>query len=347
MAGLIIAWSAGWLTVAALAPANPEADALAKRGWELWQQQEFSSAIEPFEQAVKLDPKNVNAWNGLGWARFNGGDAEKAIEAFNKCIKLEPKHPAALNGLGQIYLMWREYGDAEKYLKKAAPQAPAAWFGLARLYMLTGDYKEAQKWIRKSISQQPEDETLKQLLANAKEGRLDDTLRKQIEGPGRPEKTAGKIPVGTAWMLLNQGKTREAEQEFRKILKQEPENFGARNGLGFALLNLGEPEAAKEQFEECLKIEPEAPGSMNGLARCLYALDQVDEALATWEKMYELQPGPNAAAVGLAQTYLEREEYAKAIPFFEVLVKAQPQELQYKAGLKAAKEGASAAATKK
>jgi tetratricopeptide (TPR) repeat protein len=238
--------------------------------------------------------------------------------------------------------MWREYDQAEKYLKKAAPQAPAAWYGLSRLYLLEGQWSNAQKWLRKALAQQPGDEQLKRMLAAAKAKNLDAELRQLIEGPGRPEKTAGTVPVGEAWQMLTQGKASEAEKAFRAILENEPENFGARNGLGFALLNTGEPDAAKAEFEKCLEAEPGAAGPMNGLARSLYSLDQVDEAIATWEKMYEKYPGPNAAAVGLAQSYLEREEYAKAIPFFAVLVKAHPDEAQYQEGLKAAQEGAKA-----
>lgn len=346
MCALVLAWSAGWLTMAAVAPDKAEAETLTQQGWALWQQQRFAEAVKPFEKAVELDPKNANAWNGLGWARFNSGDAEEAIEAFEKCVKLEPKNPAALNGLGQIHLMWREYDQAEKYLKKASPTASAAWFGLARLYLLEGKYTEAQKWIRKSLAQQPGDETLKLMLASAKAKQLDDELRRQIEGPGRPKRSSGSDLAAKGWRNFNQGKAAEAEKAFRGALKAEPENLAAMNGLGFLLVNSGKPKEAITYFEKYLELEPNAPGPMNGLARCQYALDKVDEAIATWEKMYEKHPGPNAAAVGLAQTYLEREEFSKAIPYFEVLDKAQPDNSQWSEGLEAAKEGAKEAESK-
>ena len=101
-----------------------QASTLTAEGWQLWQEQKFADAIPKFEQAVALDPEAVNAWNGLGWARFNSGNSTDAILAFEKCVELEPNHPAALNGLGQIYLMWREFDQAKKFLTKAAASAP-------------------------------------------------------------------------------------------------------------------------------------------------------------------------------------------------------------------------------
>ena len=127
----------------------------------------------------QLDPDAVNAWNGLGWARFNSGDSEGAIPAFEKCVELEPNHPAALNGLGQVYLSWREFDQAKKFLTKAAPQAPAAWYGLARLYLLTGKYTAAERWIKKALATSPNDESLKKMLAAAEAKQLPDELRRR------------------------------------------------------------------------------------------------------------------------------------------------------------------------
>ncbi len=134
LGGLFMFATIGGLIVALALNAAPQVDKsgqLSADGWRLWQSGQPDEAAQKFEEAVKLAPKNTNAWNGLGWARFNAGKYEDADKAFHKVISMEPKHPAALNGLGQLNLMQRNYKEAEKYLLKAAPQAPAAWYGLA------------------------------------------------------------------------------------------------------------------------------------------------------------------------------------------------------------------------
>lgn len=312
-------------------------------GWQLWQQQKYSDAIEKFEKATELDPQSANAWNGLGWARFNSGRAEQGIEAFESAVELEPTHPAALNGLGQAYLSYGDLKKAEKYLLKAAPQASAAAYGLGRLYLLTGKYAAAQKWLQKAQGDQPSDPVLQQMIDAAKNKNLPDDLRRQIAPTGKPKDSASTAAATRGWDYFNAGKLRSAEVNFRRALAKDPENAAALNGLGFCLLTSGKWAEAKRYFEECLKLEPDAAGAMNGLARCLKAEGEVEEAIAQWEKMREKFPGPNAAAVGLATTYLERNEYAKALPIYEELVAATPDNAEFKQGLEAARKGAAKA----
>jgi serine/threonine protein kinase len=154
---------------------------LTQKGWQQWQSQKFGEAIDSFGQAVKLDPKDVNAWNGLGWACFNSGQRPKAEEAFKRVVSLQPDHPAALNGLGQIYLAEKNYPEAETCLLKAAPQAPAAWYGLARLYLIQGKFEQAQEWAQKVVDSGQGDDSANKMLAAAKEKHLNDALRVMIE----------------------------------------------------------------------------------------------------------------------------------------------------------------------
>lgn len=357
MGTALLAVLAGWLTLAAPPPIEgagvPKADAepldetarieraetLAAQGWQLWQERKLKEAAEAFEAASKLDPESANIWNGLGWARMNAGDSVAAIVAFEKCVELEPEHPAGLNGLGQAYLAQAEFKKAEKFLTKAAPQAPAAWFGLARLYLLTGEYKKAVKWIEKASSQQPDDPTLKAMLAAANEGKLPDELKKQLAPVGKPDSQPAVQAAAEGWRQFNEGKLRSAERSFRRALSKDPENLAALNGLGFCLLNSGKAASAKQYFEKCLKLEPDAAGPMNGLARCLQAEGKTDEAIALWERMREKYPGPTAATFGLAFAYSERKQFDNAVPLFEELLKSQPNNAELAKGLEAAKAG--------
>ena len=215
--------------------------------------------MKDFEQAVELDPKNVNAWNGLGWARFNLGERRSADQAFTKAIELEPMLPAALNGLGQISLAERKYDEAEKYLLKGAPQASAAWYGLARLYLLQGKYDDAAKWAQKIVNSGDLDATAAAVLKAAKAKELPDDLRKQIEPPTLVEELPDDAPsVGRAWQLMNQGRLAESRAMYDALLAKKPKDADALNGLGWLLLNAGDGAKAKPYFERAIKADPNA-----------------------------------------------------------------------------------------
>lgn len=190
-AALVLACAWSGLNGAALVARGADAAALTQEGWAHWQKGEMTEAIAKFEEAVKADPKNANAWNGLGWANFNSGNPDEAMKAFEKVVAISPNHAAALNGLGQICLSQRKYDKAEKYLLKAAGQAPAAWYGLARLYLLQGKYEKAQKWAQKVVSSGQADDTMKEMLKAAKEKKLSDELRASIEPPEPAEEPSG------------------------------------------------------------------------------------------------------------------------------------------------------------
>ena len=175
---------------------DDDAGELAEEGWNLWVQVRMAEAAAKFKKAVELDPKNENAWNGLGWANFNLGKHEEARTAFRNLLKLDPEYPAALNGMGQSLLAERKYAEAEAcllkaalkaYVPKAYPEAPAARYGLARLYLLQGKFEQAEKYAQMLEDSGQGDDGTRRMLKAAKEKYLSEGLRIIIEP--QPEKT--------------------------------------------------------------------------------------------------------------------------------------------------------------
>ena len=166
---------------------------LSQQGWLLWRQGQSEKAVAKFKAAVKLAPRNENAWNGLGWASLNTGNSDEAQKAFEKVVSLNPRHPAALNGLGQLYLGQKKYDLAEKYLLKAAPQAPAAWFGLTRLYLLQGNFEQAENFAQRIEDSGQADDIARRMLKAAKERQLSEGLRVVIE-PQAPAANETTMP---------------------------------------------------------------------------------------------------------------------------------------------------------
>ena len=60
-------------------------------GNEYMKQEDNSTALAHFEEAVKLDPLYSAAWKGLGKARFSAGLLEQALDAYNHGIEVAEK----------------------------------------------------------------------------------------------------------------------------------------------------------------------------------------------------------------------------------------------------------------
>jgi tetratricopeptide (TPR) repeat protein len=75
---------------------------------------EYSKALKDFGKAVKLDPKNHRAFNGLGYAYRKTGDYNKALESYATALQLSPDFPDAIEYRGEAYLGLNRPEDAKQ-----------------------------------------------------------------------------------------------------------------------------------------------------------------------------------------------------------------------------------------
>ena len=52
----------------------------------------YEESIKCYDEAIKLNPKNENAWNNKGYSLNNIGKYEESIKCFDESIKLNPKY---------------------------------------------------------------------------------------------------------------------------------------------------------------------------------------------------------------------------------------------------------------
>jgi len=107
-------------------------------------------AIMDGEQAVKSDPKNVNARLGLAAAYAGSGRYGDAKKTLDIAIKLDPKNVKALYMLGVVYKDQGQVDKAIETFKKAAAIEGEIgdiyndiYFELGKTYADKGDYSKA------------------------------------------------------------------------------------------------------------------------------------------------------------------------------------------------------------
>jgi cytochrome c-type biogenesis protein CcmH/NrfG len=80
-----------------MAAQNPkDADVRLKLANFLYDQKVYSKAIEWYQRALELDPKNVNARTDLGTAYFYTGRPQDALREYDKSLQIDPKHEQTL-----------------------------------------------------------------------------------------------------------------------------------------------------------------------------------------------------------------------------------------------------------
>ncbi len=80
-----------------VAAQNPkDVDTRLKLANFLYDQKQYSQAIEWYQRALELDAKNVNARTDLGTAYFYTGRPQDALREYDKSLAIDPRHEQTL-----------------------------------------------------------------------------------------------------------------------------------------------------------------------------------------------------------------------------------------------------------
>ena len=114
-------------TLAAQNPRDP--DVRLKLANFLYDQKQYNKAIEWYQRALELDPKNVNGHTDLGTAYFYTGRPQDALREYDKSLEINPQHePTLLNTIVVNLEGLHDLAAAQKAwdrLNKLNPNHPA------------------------------------------------------------------------------------------------------------------------------------------------------------------------------------------------------------------------------
>jgi tetratricopeptide (TPR) repeat protein len=184
-------------------------------------------AIREYQNALILDPKNINALNSLGVCYANQGQLEKAVESFHRVLNLSPDDFMASFNLGFTLARQEKKELAiqtwESLATKSSPNFDLA-YQLGRLYREEGNIPRAYHWLKRA-EECPD-----------KKGFIYRVL-------GEVEEALGKEKEAISW--------------YKKALKINPQNAFCLSRLGALYLQQGESiKVALSLCQQATRIEP-------------------------------------------------------------------------------------------
>jgi cytochrome c-type biogenesis protein CcmH/NrfG len=138
---------------------------------------EVQARIIRLEGVVKAEPKNHDAWVGLGNDYFDSHQPQKAVDAYAKALALKPDDPDILTDQGVMYRQLNQFDKAIANFQKASKINPShvqSLFNLGIVY--AGDLNkpdEAAKAWNKVLVLAPNSQQAtqaRQLLAQLNQG---------------------------------------------------------------------------------------------------------------------------------------------------------------------------------
>jgi tetratricopeptide (TPR) repeat protein len=128
--------------------------------------------------------------------------------------------------------------------------------------------------------------------------------------------------------LQHQGRLREAEKIYTRVLKAVPDQFDALNLLGTVKAQRGQAGEAYRLITAALKINPRAADAWVNLGIVLHALKRDQEALESFDKALALKPGDADALLQRGNALLALGRAQDALAAFDEVLASMPRHAQ-------------------
>ncbi|TDR71086.1 sulfotransferase [Paludibacterium purpuratum] len=337
----------------------------------------LDEAIRHGERAVALDPSMASAVSNLGIAYYDAGDYARAERCHQTALALAPRLVQSLNNLGSIARARKDKRAAIDWYRKALASAPdylEALSNLGAALVENEQYNDAVAPLERALQLQPAyPEALCNLgLARFKQDRPGDAaalLRRSLQlRPDYPEAL-----IGLATVRHEQGELTAAFDLLQEAIAVAPDKQDAWTLLGTVCVERDAPDEAEAAYRRALDIDREATGALTGLGYLSMALGRTEEAEAILREALALDPDQldarfhlvqarkvasrdeNVAALearlagesdtkhlislhyALGKAYDDLEEWDRAFPHFLAGARLKRAQLDYDAGLAAAR----------
>ncbi len=134
----------------------------------------FDEAMKDYQQALRLDSHNADAYNNIGAVYHSKHEYASAAKYYKKALKYAPRSASIYCNLGTTYFAARKYKDAERAYGHAFAIDPSAFqhnanmtvdagstreeriaqnYYLARTFARAGQHAQALQYLRKALEE--------------------------------------------------------------------------------------------------------------------------------------------------------------------------------------------------
>jgi tetratricopeptide (TPR) repeat protein len=300
-----------------------------------------ADATAQAQEALKLDPENVDAHRMLGRVYFSqinksaqGPIDERALrlalQEFQKVTEKDPKDADSWVTLGRLYAGSNDVANAEKAYNAALavePDNEEALTGLAMVYGNMGDTAKAIEKLKAATDKSPNERSL-MILAKAYEDQKNykdaaETLKKALEM--QPENT--QLAHSLAEDLFFSDQYDEALKVYQELAAHNPKDAIIPLRMADIYSSKHDYAKAHEAIDQAKKLDPDGLEARQEEVRLFQAEGKMDQAIAslksilddTATKVYSKEAGQQRAAWSeeLGLLYRETGKYAEAIEAFK------------------------------
>jgi tetratricopeptide (TPR) repeat protein len=233
--------------------------------------QRYDQAIESYEKALSISPKDHTVYLNIGIAYKHAGKPELAIKAWKQSADLNANDPQPLVAIADLYYERGYYDLAETEYQRVIsrwPNAQEPHFKMATIYYKRGKYEYAMNAYKKVID-------------------IDDK-----------SDLARKAIINRAVLMSKTGKGEESLNAsidlIRKALIMKPDDPQALMALGIIYMKKERYDNAMDTFYQVIKGAGDSKliaDAYNNIGKCYFKKRQYKKALQAFTRGVDEDPG--------------------------------------------------------
>jgi len=293
-------------------------------------QQDYVSADEAFQAALKLAPTSAKTHNNLGNVYVSQKKLDLAEKEFRTVLRLDPGNQDGNYNLGLLLMAKGSPAEAIPHFERVRPASVATRFNLIHAYLQTNRTAEALRMAAELSNQNVNDVqvhfSLGLMLASEK---LYTPAQLEIE-------KADALRPGTFEILYNLGQAYfrnneypKAELALTRALELKLDSADALYLQAQVLADESRPLDALDLLVRAHKIAPQNTDIIYLMAQVSISQSYFEDAIPLLESGLAIAPQRSDLLSALGESYFMSGKVDKAIEVFKKLIEVEPSSRSY------------------
>jgi tetratricopeptide (TPR) repeat protein len=227
---------------------------------------DWNNDLVLYRRTLDLSPDACPILDNLGDVYWDKGARDKAESVWRRAHALNPYDVIAINNLGLVASGKKQYAQAAEFFQLAAKLSPGdtdIHLSLGAVYRLMGRAGPAEAELRMALALSPLNTGARNRLGELlldEEGRTDEA-EEQFRASVRTEPNAFAYDY-LGEIAIRRGALEEAERDFRATLSLNESDSNAHCGLGYVYKAAGRRAEALSQYQAGLVKDPTNPEAL-------------------------------------------------------------------------------------
>ena len=281
---------------------------------------DYDNALKELDQALVLQPNNVEALLGIGAVKRRQGKFEDAVMNFTKALEIDPRTGSLNAELAVTYMFLRKFPESERYADKAialSPDWPEPYVHKANTYLRwDGNVAKARAVLEEAASRkvggQDPHFTYTAVAVDILDGKYQDALERLSRFESQTlDVQEYFIPLellkAQIYGYLNRSRAEHMAYDSSRVLlermaREHPEDSRIHGSLGIAYAGLGRKDDAIREGRLAVEQLPISREALRGtfrageLAQIYVKVEDQDAALALLDQLLTV-PSPFSTSI--------------------------------------------------